>query len=215
MSGRRQVPAEELFATLKAAKDALHHEAAMIEAVADRLGTPFVDAVDLLYRCRGHVIVSGLGKSGHVGRKIASTLACTGTPALFVHAAEALHGDSGVLLPADVLIAVSYSGETAEAVSFARIARARGAKVIALAGSQASELCRQADVSLDVAVEREADPLNLAPTASATAAMALGDALAVALMILRGFRAEDFIRNHPGGILGTIVPGDHSPSNRS
>ncbi|MGH3626696.1 MAG: KpsF/GutQ family sugar-phosphate isomerase [Sciscionella sp.] len=174
----------------------------MVESVADRLGQPFVDAVELILDADGRVAVTGLGKSGLVGRKIAATLSSTGTPAFFVHAAEAHHGDAGMVLPADVMIAISNSGETAEVVAFAHMAHARGTGVIALVGVLDSALAREADVFLDIQVEREADPLDLAPTASTTVTMAMGDALSIALMVLRGYRPEDFFLNHPAGALG-------------
>jgi arabinose-5-phosphate isomerase len=188
--------------SLRVAREVLQHEAAMIEAMSGRLGEGFTRTVDRIQAANGRIVVTGLGKSGLVGRKIAATFASTGTPAFFVHAAEALHGDAGMVLPEDVLIALSNSGETAEVVRFARMAKERGTVVIALVGSPGSTLGREADEVLDVGVEREADPLNLAPTASTTATIAMGDALCVALMALRGFRPEDFLRDHPGGSLG-------------
>jgi arabinose-5-phosphate isomerase len=184
------------------ARMALEHEATMVRRMGDRLGRPFVDAVTLIRAATGRVGVTGLGKSGLVGRKVAATLASTGTPAYFVHAGEALHGDAGMLLAEDVLLAISNSGETTEVVGFARMARERGVSVIALNGAEGSTLAREADVWLDVAVEREADPLGLAPTASTTATMAMGDALALALMGAAGRGREDFLRQHPGGELG-------------
>lgn len=187
---------------LNAGRTALQHEAAMVEAVAARLDRAFVDAVELIMKADGRVAVTGLGKSGLVGRKIAATLASTGTAAFFVHAAEAHHGDSGMVLPSDVLVAISNSGETAEVVGFSRMVRARGTAVIAMVGARESTLGREADVFLDIGVVREADPLDLAPTASTTVTLAMGDALAVALMDLRGFRREDFFQDHPGGSLG-------------
>lgn len=187
---------------LRAAKDVLRHEATMIQAMVDRLGEDFERVVDRLHAAEGRVVVTGLGKSGIVGRKIAATLASTGTPAFFVHAADALHGDAGMVLPEDVMLAISNSGETAEVVAFTRMVRARGTVVVALVGSTDSTLGREADEVLDVGVEREADPLNLAPTASTTATISMGDALSVALMALGDFGSEDFLRNHPGGSLG-------------
>jgi arabinose-5-phosphate isomerase len=155
--------------------------------------------------CSGRVIVTGLGKSGLVGRKIAATLASTGTPAFFVHAGEAHHGDAGMVLRGDVLIAISNSGETHEVIEFAKLAKARGVTVIAMSGGNASTLTSIADECLFCGVEREADPLDLAPTASTAATMALGDALGVALMVVRGFTAADFLSNHPAGSLGRTV----------
>lgn len=195
--------------TLRAAREVLRHEATMIQAMLNRLGKDFVRVVDRIRASEGRVVVTGLGKSGLVGRKIAATFASTGTPAFFVHATEALHGDAGMVLPEDVMVAISNSGETVEVVEFARMARARGTVVIALVGSSDSTLAREADEVLDVGVEREADPLNLAPTASTTATMAMGDALSIALMALRDFRSDDFLLSHPGGSLGLGLPGLH------
>jgi arabinose-5-phosphate isomerase len=158
--------------------------------------------VEILLSCKGHVVVSGIGKTGHVGRKIAATLASTGTPAFFVHAAEAIHGDMGMITNADVLIAISYSGTGQELLTILPIARRMGARLIALTGSPNSELARLADVHLDTSVTQEACPLILAPTASTAAALALGDALALACLQARGFDAQDFARSHPGGTLG-------------
>ncbi len=161
-----------------------------------------MQAVELLLACRGRVVVCGVGKSGHVGRKIAATLASTGTPALFVHAAEAAHGDLGMITPADVLIALSYSGETAELLTIVPLVKLEGTPMIAITGNPASSLARHANVHLDVHVDKEACPLNLAPTSSTTATLALGDALAIACMEARGFGPSDFARSHPGGALG-------------
>jgi arabinose-5-phosphate isomerase len=167
-----------------------------------RLGDAFVQAVTLILACQGRVIVSGIGKSGHIGRKIAATMASTGTPAYFVHAAEAVHGDLGMITRDDVLIALSNSGENDELLTIVPLVKRQGGKLIAITGNAESTLAREADVHLDARVEEEACPLNLAPTASTTAALALGDALAVALLDARGFGAEDFARSHPGGSLG-------------
>jgi arabinose-5-phosphate isomerase len=170
-------------------------------ALAARLGPDFSRAVDVLAACEGKVIVSGLGKSGLICRKIAATLASTGTPALFLHAAEGMHGDIGMLTRGDVLLAVSYSGAT-EVVALVAPARRLGLPVVAMTGDRGSTLARAADAVLDVAVSEEACPLGLAPTASTTATLALGDALAIALLERRGFSAEDFGTLHPGGALG-------------
>ncbi|MBM4243586.1 MAG: KpsF/GutQ family sugar-phosphate isomerase [Deltaproteobacteria bacterium] len=183
------------------ARRTLEIEARAIEALAARLGDEFSRAVDLLAACEGKVVVSGLGKSGLVCRKIASTLASTGTPALFLHAAEGLHGDIGMLTRGDVLLAVSNSGST-EVLALLAPARRLGLPVVAMTGDPGSQLGRSADVVLDVSVAEEACPLGLAPTASTTATMALGDALAIALLERRGFGAEDFGTLHPGGALG-------------
>jgi arabinose-5-phosphate isomerase len=177
-------------------------EAAAVAALAKRLDDSFARAVDLILACTGRVVVSGIGKSGHVASKIASTLASTGTPAFFVHPAEASHGDLGMITEHDVMLALSNSGESAELLAIVPLAKRRGAKLIAMTGNPRSTLAREADVHLDAGVAEEACPLGLAPTASTTAALALGDALAVALLELRGFSAEDFARSHPGGTLG-------------
>jgi arabinose-5-phosphate isomerase len=187
---------------LELARSVLDIESQAVAALAHRLDATFLRAVELLLACRGRVVVSGVGKSGHVGRKIASTLASTGTPALFVHAAEAAHGDLGMITPADVLIALSYSGETAELLTIVPIVKREGTPMIAITGDADSSLARHADVHLDVRVDKEACPLNLAPTSSTTATLALGDALAIACLDARGFGAADFARSHPGGALG-------------
>jgi arabinose-5-phosphate isomerase len=187
---------------LALARDVLATEAAAIVALSRRLGAPFVAAVVLILRCRGRVVVSGIGKSGHIGHKLAATLASTGTPAFFVHPAEASHGDLGMITPEDVVVMLSNSGETDELVLLMPHLKRQGAKVIALTGNEQSSLAQGADVHLDVAVDAEACPLGLAPTASTTAALALGDALALALLDARGFSVADFARAHPGGSLG-------------
>ena len=187
---------------LTLARRVLDIEAAAVDALARRLDHRFVQAVDLLLACQGRVVVSGVGKSGHVARKIASTFASTGTPAFFVHAAEASHGDLGMVTAADCLVAFSYSGESQELLVILPILKRQGAKLIAITGRPGSTLARLADVHLDAHVDVEACPLNLAPTASTTVALALGDALAVALLDARGFGADDFARSHPGGALG-------------
>lgn len=186
------------------ARETLQIEADAILDVKARLehDLRFADAVALLLQCTGRVVVSGIGKSGHIARKLAATLASTGTPALFVHAAEALHGDLGMITENDALIAISNSGEAPEFLAIIPIIRRMGAKLIALTGNDDSSLARLSDIHLNVGVSKEACPLNLAPTASTTAALALGDALAVALLDARGFREEDFARSHPGGALG-------------
>ena len=187
---------------LSLAREVLATEAEAITALALRLGTPFVETVRLILECRGRVVVSGIGKSGHVARKIAATLASTGTPAFFVHAAEAGHGDLGMITPQDVVLLLSNSGETDELVSLTPHLKRQGARIVALTGNEQSSLAQAADVHLDAAVDCEACPLGLAPTASTTAALALGDALAIALLDARGFSVEDFARSHPGGALG-------------
>jgi arabinose-5-phosphate isomerase len=188
--------------TLALARQVLATEAAAIRALEQRLGPAFVAAVDLLFHCTGRVVVSGIGKSGHVARKLAATLASTGTPAFFVHAAEASHGDLGMIAPDDVVVMLSNSGETDELTQLTPHLKRQGARLIAITGNEHSALAQAADVHLDAAVDTEACPLGLAPTASTTAALALGDALALALLDARGFSAEDFARAHPGGALG-------------
>jgi arabinose-5-phosphate isomerase len=183
-------------------RDVLDIEADAVRALRERLDGAFVDAVSLVLACPGRVVVSGIGKSGHVARKLAATLASTGTPALFVHPAEARHGDLGMVTSNDVFIALSNSGETQELVSIMPLVKRLGVKLVAMTGRPSSTLAQLADVHLDAGVEKEACPLNLAPTASTTAALALGDALAVAVLDARGFSAEDFARSHPGGALG-------------
>lgn len=191
---------------LDLACETLQIEADAILALKNRLSgnsrDSFLQAVALLLQCHGRVVVSGIGKSGHIARKIAATLASTGTPALFVHAAEALHGDLGMITQNDVLIAISNSGEAAEFISIIPIIRRMGAKLVAITGNEASRLAQLSDIHLDARVDKEACPLNLAPTASTTVTLALGDALAAALLDARGFREEDFARSHPGGALG-------------
>lgn len=187
---------------LDLARQVLRIEADAVMALAERIDGAFVEALALILNCHGRVIVSGMGKSGHVGRKIASTLSSTGTPAYFVHPAEASHGDLGMITRDDVLIAISNSGESAELLMIVPIIKRLGAKLISITGKAQSALAIEADVHLDAAVAVEACPLNLAPTASTTAVLALGDALAVALLDARGFGEEDFARSHPGGSLG-------------
>jgi arabinose-5-phosphate isomerase len=187
---------------LELARRVLAIEADAVRALAARLDENFLSAVSLILACKGRVIVSGIGKSGHVARKVASTMASTGTPAHFVHPAEASHGDLGMVQPDDVFLGISYSGESDELLNIVPLIKRRGAKLIALTGNAASTLAREADVHLDGAIAQEACPLNLAPTASTTAALALGDALAVALLDARGFTSDDFARSHPGGSLG-------------
>ena len=183
-------------------RQVLEIEAAAVAALARRLGADFRAAVALILECRGRVVVRGIGKSGHIGRKLAATFASTGTPAYFVHAAEAIHGDLGMITRDDVLIAISNSGENDELLTIVPLVKRLGATLIAITGNETSSLAQEADIHLDARVEQEACPLNLAPTASTTAALALGDALAVALLDARGFGAEDFARSHPGGVLG-------------
>jgi arabinose-5-phosphate isomerase len=184
------------------AHQTLDIEAEALLALKAQQGASFAHAVELVLACHGRVIVMGMGKSGHVGRKIAATLASTGTPAFFVHPAEASHGDLGMVTPADVVLAISNSGESDELAAILPAIKRLGVKVLAMTGRAESTLARHADALLSNRVEKEACPLNLAPTASTTAQLALGDALAVALLDARGFREEDFARSHPGGALG-------------
>ena len=187
---------------LELARKVLAIEAEAVTGLISRLDQRFLDAVSLILACRGRVVVSGVGKSGHVARKIASTMASTGTPAFFVHAAEAGHGDLGMITRDDVVLALSNSGESDELLTIIPMIKRQGAKLIAVTGNPDSALAKEADVHLDASVPQEACPLNLAPTASTTAALALGDALAIALLDARGFSEHDFARAHPGGALG-------------
>lgn len=177
-------------------------EAAAVLGLKDKLGAGFADAVSMILNVRGRVVVMGMGKSGHVGRKIAATLASTGTPAMFVHPAEASHGDLGMIKAIDVVLAISNSGESEELTSILPVLKRQNVPLVAMTGRRESTLARHATALLDASVDKEACPLNLAPTASTTAQLALGDALAVALLDARGFGAEDFARSHPGGALG-------------
>ena len=188
--------------SLALARNVLETEARAINALTARLGDSFVAAVSLILGCTGRVVVSGIGKSGHVARKLAATLASTGTPAFFVHPAEAGYGDFGMIAPDDVVIMLSNSGETEELLLLIPHLKREGVAMIALTGDAKSSLARATDVHLDAAVDAEACPLGLAPTASTTAALALGDALALALLDARGFSIDDFARSHPGGALG-------------
>jgi arabinose-5-phosphate isomerase len=189
-------------ATLARARTTFDIEAAAVLGLKERVGPSFVDAVQKILEVRGRVVVMGMGKSGHVGRKIAATLASTGTPAMFVHPAEASHGDLGMIKAVDLVLAISNSGEVEELTVILPVVKRQGVPLIAMTGRADSTLARHADIVLDSSVEKEACPLNLAPTASTTAQMALGDALAVALLDARGFGTEDFARSHPGGALG-------------
>lgn len=184
------------------AREVLEIEAKAIADLIERLDERFAEAVRIILECRGRVVVSGIGKSGHIARKIASTLASTGTPAFFVHPAEASHGDLGMVAREDVFVGLSNSGESAELLAIVPLLKRQGAKLIAFTGDANSSLARQADIHLYAGAQKEACPLNLAPTASTTAALALGDALAVALMHAKGFTRDEFARSHPGGTLG-------------
>ena len=188
--------------SLTLAREVLDIEAAAVQALSQRLDDTFLSALDLLLRCEGRLIVSGMGKSGHIARKIAATFSSTGTPAYFVHPGEASHGDLGMVAAGDVFIALSYSGESAELLTILPVIKRQGAKLISLTGNPRSSLATASDVHLDTAVAKEACPLALAPTSSTTAALAMGDALAMALLDAKGFSAEDFARSHPSGSLG-------------
>ncbi len=187
---------------LELATEVLEIEARAVDHLKTRLGDDFVAACELCMAVQGRVVVTGMGKSGHVSNKIAATLASTGTPAFFMHPAEASHGDVGMITKHDLLLAVSYSGETAEVITILPVVKRLGAKLLSITGNPNSTMAKAADVHLDVSVSEEACPLNLAPTASTTATLAMGDALAVALLKKRGFTAEDFARSHPSGNLG-------------
>ncbi|MDI1363080.1 KpsF/GutQ family sugar-phosphate isomerase [Methylotenera sp.] len=188
--------------TLELARDVLLLEASEINALATRLDGQFTDAVALILQCKGRVVVSGMGKSGHIGGKIASTLASTGTPAFFMHPAEASHGDLGMITAGDIVIALSNSGESDEILAIVPPLKRLGASIIAITGNDASTLAKAADIHLSAHVAKEACPLGLAPTSSTTVALALGDALALCVLDQRDFTAEDFARSHPGGSLG-------------
>jgi arabinose-5-phosphate isomerase len=197
-----QPPASPAQRAIALAHETLDIEAAAVLGLKSRVGAAFAQAVAMVLAVQGRVVVMGMGKSGHVGRKIAATLASTGTPALFVHPAEASHGDLGMITASDLVLAISNSGESQEMAAILPVLKRLGAPVVAMTGNSQSTMARHADLWLDSAVDKEACPLNLAPTASTTAQLALGDALAVALLDARGFRAEDFARSHPGGALG-------------
>jgi arabinose-5-phosphate isomerase len=202
------VPAKPSFPTFSAeralqlARDTFDIEAQALLGLKARQGESFGHTCRAMLECGGRVVVMGMGKSGHVGRKIAATLASTGTPALFVHPAEASHGDLGMVTPGDVVLAISNSGESDELAAIVPAIKRLGVTLVAMTGRPDSTLAQHADITISSAVDQEACPLNLAPTASTTAQMALGDALAVALLDARGFREEDFARSHPGGSLG-------------
>ena len=187
---------------LALATEVVEIEARAVDNLKHRLDGDFIAACELCMGTEGRVVVTGMGKSGHVSNKIAATLASTGTPAFFMHPAEASHGDVGMITPHDLLLAVSYSGETAEVITILPIVKRMGAKLLSMTGNPKSTLAKNADVHLDISVAEEACPLNLAPTASTTATLAMGDALAVALLKKRGFTADDFARSHPSGNLG-------------
>lgn len=187
---------------IASARRTLSIESQALQALRDRLDDSFGRAVEMVLACEGRVVVSGIGKSGHIARKIAATLASTGTPSFFMHGVEALHGDLGMLTGRDIVLAISYSGTASELLTVLTVAKRMGIPLIAITGNAQSQLAVNADLHLDAHVEQEACPLNLAPTASTTATLALGDAIAVACLEARGFSSEDFARSHPGGALG-------------
>ena len=207
MSNASKAPTSETSAVdaqrvLQLGRETLAIEAQAVDQLQRRLSDAFVQAVQAILKVRGRVVVMGMGKSGHIGRKICATLASTGTPAMFVHPAEASHGDLGMVKDVDLVLAISNSGESDELAAILPVLKRQGVRLIAMTGGKHSTLAQHADIVLDSGVEKEACPLNLAPTASTTAQIALGDALAVALLDARGFKAEDFARSHPGGALG-------------
>ena len=192
----------DLSKALAAASSALNTEIAALTNFAKSLESNLKPALEIIIECKGHVVITGLGKSGLVGAKIAATLSSTGAPSFFLHSADALHGDSGALTSGDVLIAISNSGETAEVTAIANMAKGWGNSVIAITKNADSSLAKVADAVINIAFDKEADPLNLAPTTSTTLTIAVGDALASALMAHRGFTSQDFGKRHPGGALG-------------
>lgn len=192
----------DLTKAIAAATSAINTEISALTNFAQSLEANLKPALEIIIESKGHVVVTGLGKSGLVGAKIAATLSSTGTPSFFLHSADALHGDSGALTPGDVLIAISNSGETAELNAFATMAKGWGNQVVAITKNANSSLAKSANAVINIACDKEADPLNLAPTTSTTLTIAVGDALASALMAHRGFTAQDFGKRHPGGALG-------------
>ena len=199
---QHQAPAFNAAQVIRLAQETLDIEAAAVLGLKRNVGPDFARAVEMMLKVSGRVVVMGMGKSGHIGRKIAATLASTGSPAMFVHPAEASHGDLGMIKSSDLVLAISNSGESEELTAILPMLKRMGAPLVAMTGRRESILARHADVFLDCGVEKEACPLNLAPTASTTAQLAMGDALAVALLDARGFKADDFARSHPGGALG-------------
>lgn len=187
---------------LNEAKRVLEVEAQAVSALKERIGDDFIKAVEVLKACEGKVIISGIGKSGIIARKIASTLSSTGTPSMYLHPAEGSHGDLGVVTPQDVLVVISYGGESTELEDLLKYAKRRGIKVVAMTGNKSSRLGQSGDVVLDISVSQEACPLGLAPTTSTTVTLAMGDALAMSLLMSKGFKKEDFAVYHPGGKLG-------------
>jgi arabinose-5-phosphate isomerase len=201
-SAQTTLPVVDAEQAIRLARETLDIEAAAVLGLKQHLGLSFLRSVEMMLGVTGRVVVMGMGKSGHIGRKIAATLASTGTPAMFVHPAEASHGDLGMIKSVDIVLAISNSGESEELTAILPVLKRMGTPLIAMTSNGESTLARHANVFLDCGVEKEACPLNLAPTASTTAQLALGDALALALLDARGFKAEDFARSHPGGALG-------------
>ncbi len=187
---------------IETAIQVMEKEYEAIKKVSSQIGDDFEAAVKAMYACKGKIVVSGLGKSGHIGKKIAATLSSTGTPSFFVHAAEALHGDLGMITQDDIVIVISNSGETKELLDMIPSIRIIGAKIVSITGNKESALAKSSDINIEVKVESEADPLNLAPTSSSTATLVVGDALAITLSIMKDFRDENFAVFHPGGSLG-------------
>lgn len=206
MNARTALPTDHLLVNadtvIGSARTVIVTEAAAIRALESKVDATFVEACQLMIRCKGRVVVSGMGKSGHVARKIAATFASTGTPSFFVHPGEASHGDLGMIMPDDIFVAISYSGETDELLFILPAIKRQGIPVISITGRPTSSLASQADINIDASVASEACPHGLAPTASTTAALVMGDALAVALLEARGFTPDDFARSHPAGSLG-------------
>jgi arabinose-5-phosphate isomerase len=202
MNEKREPSREEAEKLQALGLAVINNEAASVQALAPRINGDFARACCHMLACKGRIVVTGMGKSGHIGNKIAATLASTGSPAFFVHPGEASHGDLGMITERDVVVALSNSGETSELLMIVPLIKRLGVPLISMTGNPDSNLSREADVNIDVSVEQEACPLNLAPTSSTTAALAMGDALAIALLEARGFTEEDFARSHPGGSLG-------------
>ncbi len=202
MQDKPQLPTDESERFQSLGKAVIRHETTAIQALSERINNDFAIACCFMLSCQGRIVVLGMGKSGHIGHKIAATLASTGSPAFFVHPGEASHGDLGMITANDVVLALSNSGETSELLTILPLIKRLGAPLITMTGNSDSTLAREADVNIDVSVEQEACPLNLAPTSSTTAALVMGDALAIALLEARGFTEDDFAKSHPGGTLG-------------
>ncbi len=202
MQDKPQLPTDESERFQSLGKAVIRHETTAIQALSERINNDFAIACGFMLSCQGRIVVLGMGKSGHIGHKIAATLASTGSPAFFVHPGEASHGDLGMITANDVVLALSNSGETSELLTILPLIKRLGAPLITMTGNSDSTLAREADVNIDVSVEQEACPLNLAPTSSTTAALVMGDALAIALLEARGFTEDDFAKSHPGGTLG-------------